>query len=323
MPSQTIEILSEPRHVCKACGGSCQGNIVRLLDDAEEARIREAAETLGVEDAIADGHLRMEGGKCVFLAADNLCDIHRALGATTKPVVCQQYPMIAVRVEDKLRVGLDPGCYTSIQTWRDGPLVPESKLVASKVTLPEDQCPVEEGLLDLCSIEGVTVARVVTALTGEQPPEDSAGLPPAFAKRLVIRLQAAALQPLLDLPDTAPLIRHTLTPVVSAIAEWNPEDPPSWPALGPEEEAYAIGAMRRMLYLRLAHGIPIVTGVALIAVVGVITCAWATRDPHTFGAALAAWCRAMRAPAFWREITPDPVRMTWLARGRTPENLEG
>jgi hypothetical protein len=220
-------------------------------------------------------------------------------------------------------VALDPGCYTSIQTWRDGPLVPDSKLVASKVAMPEEQRPVEEGLLDLCSVDGVTVAQMAAALTGEQPPEGSDGLPPAFAKRLVSCLQAAALQPLLDLPDTAPLIRRTLTPVVTAIADWNPEDPPPWPALGPDEEAYAIDAVRRLLYLRLAHSIPIVTGAALFAVVGVIACAWATRDAHTFGAALAAWCRAMRAPAFWREITPDPVRMTWLATGKGPAGKEG
>jgi len=323
MPGTTIEILSEPRHVCKTCGGSCQGNIVRLMSDDEEARIREAAEKLGMETPIVEGHLRMEGGRCVFLGADNLCDIHRAFGAATKPVVCQQYPMIAVRVEDKLRVGLDPGCYTSIQTWRDGPKVPDSKLVASTVALPEDQLPVEEGLLDLCSIEGVTIARVAAALTGEEPPEGSDALPPGFARRVVTRLQAAALQPLLDLPDTAPKIRETLAPVVAAISEWDPEAPPPWPALGAEEEAYAISAIRQMLYLRLAHRIPIVTGVALIALVGVIACAWGTREPYAFGAALAAWCRAMRAPAFWREITPDPVRMTWLATGKTPPGQEG
>lgn len=311
--SAPIHVLSELRHACLSCGGSCQGAHVRLVGDEEE-RIRRLAPGLGVADPIDAGKLRKEGGRCVFLGADELCEIHRKHGAEAKPAVCRQYPVIALRAGDGLRVGLDPGCYTAIRTWRDGPRVEDGRLIATPAEIPADQVGWEERIVDLCGQEDASLALLARALSGEAP-DGPGALPSRFASRVVQRMREAPLPPLLELPDTAPMTRLSLGPVLAAARTWDPERPPPWPVLDAEREAWAVDAIRRMIWLRLAVSIPVVTGVALLMVVGAVACAWASPEPRRFGASLAAWSRGIRAPAFWRALTPDAEHMSWLARG--------
>ena len=312
--NDSIEVLSELRHVCKACGGSCQGTWVRLVGDAEKARIERLGEQLGVDTPVVDGRLRMEAGVCAVLDDDSLCSIHREYGAEAKPAVCQQYPLVAVRTDSGLRVGIDPGCYTHLATWREGPAIPDADLVATRTDLSPDQVPWEERLVDLCGVDDMTLARLLGVLTGEAP-TDEGGLPPAFARRWIARLQQAELGPLLEQPETAPMLRLSIGPIIEAATTWDPEDPPVWPVLSDDEEAFAVDTVQRMVYLRLAHAIPAVAGVALLTAGGAIAAAWATGGGPGFGRCLAGWTRAIRAPAFWQAITPDAPAMQHLARG--------
>jgi Fe-S-cluster containining protein len=312
----SIEVLSDLRHACHLCGGCCQGVYVRLLDQAEEHRIQEAASTLGVEQPIVGNRLRLDKGRCVFLGSDNLCRIHGTLGAEVKPTLCRQFPLVGHRVDDNVRLGLDPGCYSSIESYLDGPLVEDTGVVASKAALAPEQRSFEERLIDLCGSEGMRITGLLHALTGE-PPTQQGGLQPAFSRRVVDLLQRTDLLELLDDPDTSPLLRDTLRPVCAAVATWNVASPPAWPALSDSQEAFALDALQRMLYLRLAPKLPSVAGMALLMLVGVVAVAWSTEDERSFGYGLAAWSRALRAPVFWRALAPDAAAMTWLARGDT------
>jgi Fe-S-cluster containining protein len=303
------------RHACLMCGRSCQGIHIPILGDEEAARVEQIAGRLGVSEPIVDGKLRLEGGACVFLGRDGLCGIHREAGFQAKPTVCRQYPLVALRTEGGLRVGVDPSCYTAISTWRDGPAVPEQSLTASRVRLEASDAAQESSLLDLVGQPGQTLAGITSALLGAAPPADG-GLPPGFASRIVTRLQAADLKGMLAREGTAPALQSTLGPLAEAAAGWSSEAPPAWPAIGPEEEAWAVEVVRRMLFLRLAPTLPSPATNALLTLVGTIASGWATDAPEAYGACLSGWVRAIRAPMVWTALVPDAPTLARLATGR-------
>lgn len=312
--SQQTQVLGDLRHECRLCGGSCQGNFVRLLNSAEEARIRDAAEKLEVANPIVDGSLRMVDGRCVFLGDDQLCTIHKELGGTVKPAVCQQYPVITIVIEDgERRLGIDPGCYTSIRTWRTGPVVPDSRLYGSRVEIAPEERVWEERVLDLCSLDDVTLGRVLATLTSEA----GTPFPPKFCARFIERVQGMDLPALIEDPNTAQMLRTSLRPIADAAPDWDPTSPPAWP-FGADEDAYAVGVVRRMLFLRLAYkNIPSVITVAMLTAAGGLAAGWSNQDTDGFGRTLAGWVRALRAPAFLRALVPDHRTLMWLARGDT------
>ena len=295
------------RHSCLMCGRSCQGIYIPVLSEEEAARIEQVAGQLGVEAPIVDNRLRLEGGACVFLGTDGLCGIHRELGFEHKPTVCRQYPMVALRTEDGVRVGVDPSCYTAMQTWRTGPAVPEQSLTASKVALEAEAASQEASLLALVAEPEQTIGGIASALVGDRD---------AFAGRIVTRLQAADLEALLARPGTAPALVETLGPIARAVPGWSTEPPPAWPALTDDEEAWAVEVVRRMLFLRLAPTLPSPATTALLTIVGAIATGWATRETGSFGPTLSGWVRAIRAPMVWSAIVPDPPTLAWLATGR-------
>jgi hypothetical protein len=116
-------------------------------------------------------------------------------------------------------------------------------------------------------------------------------------------------------PDTAPFFRENLVAILDHTRTLNPAHFPAWPALDPQGEAYALDALSRLIYLRLAHQIPAVAGVIALGTMGVILSAWAARDRPAFGRYTAAWFRAMRSPAFWGKLLSTAQSLKILLHG--------
>jgi len=55
-------------------------------------------------------YLRLVEGRCVFLAADKRCLIHKFFGPEFKPLICRMFPYLRVLTEDGYRLAVSPGC---------------------------------------------------------------------------------------------------------------------------------------------------------------------------------------------------------------------
>jgi hypothetical protein len=89
-----------------------------------------------------------------------------------------------------------------------------------------------------------------------------------------------------------------------------------WPALSPEQEAWALDVVRRMVLLRLLHATRLAPHpAALLLLAGALSCAMADPRPEVFGPAVAAWTRALRAPGFRAALVPNGAVMGWLVGG--------
>lgn len=305
----SAEIL---RHACLACGGSCHGVQVPVLGDEERARIQRLGALLGVADPVVDKHLRWTDGHCVFLDEARRCTLHSRFGSESKPRLCQQYPLIVVRADGELRVGVDPTCYTAVQTWRDGPELPEGAAVASRVDLPPDQQAWESRFLDQIEEPQANIAGLLALLTGAASVDG--GLPDGFAGRWIRVLQEADLRDFSAEMGAFP--EALLRPLLSHGQGLDPSAPPAWPALSPEAEAWAIEATRRIVWLRMGHlVVPSVPAVAILLLSGAVSCGWAAGDLKQFGAYFAVWIRALRYTEFVRRLIPDGRTLGWLATG--------
>lgn len=311
--SQPLAVLSPLHFRCIGCGACCQGAKVEMVSDEEQVRIQGFAEEWGVPDAIVDGWLVQDGGRCVFLQDDNLCGIHVRHGAEAKPAVCQQFPHVLVQTEGELRGGIDPSTHSTLPTWSDAPPVTNLGGEVRNSNFEPHERHTEAVIIGWCSEPGATIASVLAHLCGAEPSDT---LPDGFAGRLVQRLQAMRLDLLLQARDAGPAQKRALQPLVDAIPTWDPADPPAWPVLSPTAEAFAVELARRMVFLRLATRIPLVQGVALIALSGAVATAWASPADAAYGPALSSWSRLMRGGSFWQSLTPDPQTMQWLASGR-------
>lgn len=312
MPS--LRALREPRHACHACGACCHGMRIRLLGDEETTRIRALALALEVDDPVHEGRLRFEEGHCVFLSEDKLCRIHQTFGANAKPVLCRQYPAVVVDTETDTRIGIDPGCFTLYQTWREGdPISDDAPLVPNASVQDPDQTGVERVILSMAARPDATITNVLRFLT-HQPPGNT--MPEGLAGRWVERLRSTSLSRLLARPETGDPVRNALMPVVVAARSWDPNHPPSWPAVTPEQEAFALEIVRRTVFLRLLHAMPSVAAAGLLTLLGSVAAGWTSSEPEAFGKATIAWGRALRAPAFWMALIPGPEQLRGLALGR-------
>lgn len=299
-----------PPHRCTLCGGSCQGVFVSLLPD-EEPKVRAQAEVLSVREPIVDGRLRREQGRCVFLDEGHLCRIHQAFGGDEKPAVCQQYPLVAVRTSSGLRVGIDPGCYTHIQTRGTGEPVDVAGLVQNEVPMDKQDEAFEQALVH--ALSAGRLGPVLDMLGGQRPRPDSVPSK-AFQQRWAQRLREAKLHEFTQLDDFAPAMRQGLDPLIAAAAN-QADEPAAW-SLPEPLERHAADAVSRLLHLRVANSaIPVIPAVAILGIGGAVATAWSTSDPDEYGWRLAAWVRAIRIPAFWRRIIPDTQALMQLARG--------
>jgi Fe-S-cluster containining protein len=284
------------RHACTGCGGSCQSVGVVPLGDDERARVRRHAAALGVEDPIdVTGALRRVGGSCVFLDAQDRCRIHATFGGTEKPSVCQQFPVVATRVGDDVRVGLDPACYAQIGTWRSAPELDVGRLVVAPAPLPEAFVDVEQ--------------QVLSALRGARRPEQAlaalfGGDADALVDRLRARFRAADLPALVAAGDVGPRLGEALRDV-------DLDGPPS--PLDETTAAFATDAAARVVWLRLGRPIdhPAVVA-ALVLSLSILASAGAPA-PDRFGARLAGLLRALRSPVVLGRLFPTPTSLReWL-----------
>lgn len=120
----THAMLDEQRYSCRQCGWCCRWWRVQV-DPADRDRIlrtdwaQESPRLRGVrlfEEQMLPGqfapsvYLARLDGQCVFLEADNLCIIHRALGPEAKPASCRRFPFIPGWIGRELVVGADYSC---------------------------------------------------------------------------------------------------------------------------------------------------------------------------------------------------------------------
>ena len=119
-------------HTCKLCGCSCMAQLVGPLSDDEHRCIMEARASLSSQGLIAadvnpimkglkpDGSclhfLNFPGKRCVFLGDDNLCHIHGKIGPMQKPAACRRFPLIGIRTESEIRIGIKPYCYNNMES---------------------------------------------------------------------------------------------------------------------------------------------------------------------------------------------------------------
>ncbi len=303
-----VETRGVLRHECLMCGGSCQGVKVPLLNEEERRRVEEQAAELDIENAVVDGVLRRVNGRCTFLGDDNLCRIHAKWGLLSKPTVCRQYPLVATRVGDETRVGLDPGCFTSVKTWSSGPLVPAGALVSSTSGFTDAVTRMEAQVLGLLDNQA-TVAVALCALTNT-----SAAWPDVFLGRWFVALQNIGLHELLADPDTSPSLKNSLGGLATALKEGLPATGPI--VLSADADAFALDAAQRMVWLRLVTQIPAPAVTALLTLAGAVACAWAhPRDDAAFGQAFAGWVRAIRSPSVLGRLLPSPAALRDLIEG--------
>ncbi len=146
-------LLPEARFTCHGCGACCESYTVGPVTEAERARILARVEDLrphvaarpeawfrphpdvdgfGAEPVYALG--KKPGGACVFLGPDRLCEVHRRLGADSKPLPCRQFPLVVTRRPDGVAVTIRPECETLWRSREDGrPLEEQSGWVAAIV----------------------------------------------------------------------------------------------------------------------------------------------------------------------------------------------
>ena len=311
-----MRALEAPRHACHACGACCRGTRVRLVDADEVTRIEAAAATLGVDRPVVDGRLRHgDDGACVFLGADALCDLHRRFGAAAKPDLCRQYPFAVNETEAGARVGVDPGCFSLVHTWRGGDApADDTPLVPNRSAWDPVTARAEAAVVALLGQPGLGVVTALAWLVGAAP---DAGMPTGLVGRLVQRVGEAGLGALLRRPDTGSAVRGALLPVVEAAEGWERTNLPEL-ALDAEMDAFAVAMVRRQVYNRLCTTLPVAQPVAVLGLCGAVLCGLHDPRPDAFGPALAAWLRALRAPPFWRALTPEPATLIWLATGQPP-----
>lgn len=305
--------MSGLRHRCTSCGGSCQGVRVRLVDPEEERRLLRAADSLRVPEAVDGGFLRQtESGQCVFLDEEQLCRIHGALGAKAKPLICRQYPLVALLTEGGERLGLDPGCYSAFATRASGdPVQLGDELVRSTVEFDKPFSKMEEVLLALLTRPGQSVAGAVARLAGGAGGE----LPAGFADRLVGALDCDGIRRACEHPSAGPSVRAGLAPIMERLPGWLAQAPQE-PAWDPEMNRWGLEVSRRMIWLRLAPQLPSPMVVALLSLCGALVAKWAhEQDVSGYSVTLAAWSRAMRRPLFWGSLLPDPQALQRLLRG--------
>ena len=306
----SLRVLDPTRHRCLACGSSCHGHRVRLLDD-EGDRMRAVARDLGVHDPIDGPWLRHEEGRCVFLAADGLCSIHARKGFDAKPRLCQQYPWLALQIGTDQRIGLDPGCATAWESWSDGPEAAPGALVARGVESDEDDLRAEGALIAATLQPWSTMEAVFTFLANGRT-HQGAPWPAGFAERCRDRVFGAGLAGLLRREDTGGPVRDALLPVVEHAQQGRPLLAGPLPLASDE---WGREVLRRVLFLRVFHPLP-VPAASLLVFVGAVLIGGLDPAPAVFCPRLALWTRAARATPFWTALLGDGAATLQLVGAR-------
>lgn len=96
---------------------------------------------------------RVENNRCLFLAPDNLCDIHRELGIESKPLPCREFPFVYRDTPDGVLVGTTYFC-TSAQQNTGRPLAEHAE---EAMAILGDRKPDKIGYEPLPVIEGYSI----------------------------------------------------------------------------------------------------------------------------------------------------------------------
>ncbi|MBQ9243406.1 MAG: YkgJ family cysteine cluster protein [Proteobacteria bacterium] len=128
-------------HACEMCGCSCMAQLVGPLFDEEHKNVLDAhkdlPESAGVPKDVnpimkglkPDGSclyfLNFPGKRCIFLDSEHKCTIHGHFGAAKKPAACRRFPLIAIRTESEIRIGIKPYCYANYRCCDLSPAAPD------------------------------------------------------------------------------------------------------------------------------------------------------------------------------------------------------
>ena len=306
-----VQELGGLHHKCAACGGSCQGAIVSLLGDAEIQRITVHGQALGIAEPVVDGRIRQEAGQCVFLSGESLCQIHAHYGPDQKPQLCRQFPIVAIRAEDGVRIGVDPACYHSWSGWETGPEVQAESGVVGRVQRSDSEVALEKHLVHFCESGAASIASVGHWLCGSRPGATES-FPEGLAGRIWDHLLVLDLRAVMADSTYPVAIHESIEPLLLGLGEFQTIEVVGW--LQSPESEWALETLRRFLYLRLYSGIPSVAAATLMALVGIVGCMGAGLQGPTFGKALASWVRLLRYPDFCKRLFPDAQSMKVLVQ---------
>jgi Fe-S-cluster containining protein len=141
-PAESIQIREDLRYGCRGCGACCSGRFRVELTPEDEARVLALdldRLALTPADVIQETFiptqdlrrprkfLRQRDGRCVFLGADNLCEIHRQFGYQHKPLGCRIFPFAPLMTPAGPLIQFRPECSTQHRTRRAGPLIEPRK----------------------------------------------------------------------------------------------------------------------------------------------------------------------------------------------------
>jgi len=307
--------LGPVRHACHACGTCCTGWRVQLKTLMERRRVHAQAAELGIDNPVVEGSIRRVDGSCVFLQEDKLCAIHARFGEAEKPEICRHFPRRSRHAEDGIRVGVDPGCTSTWQSFADGPEMKLWTVRSSKPWPLDPELAASEGaLIQLCRAPGMTTALYIAVMCNVHGGADAPKAPdPGFVARVFERL--ATITPYLGDGDNGPLITALLAPIAGLLARVERgESLPAW-NLPPESDAFALDLLARYLFLRIGDDtIPPVAQMVLV-LGGILACGYADPTPSVFGPALSAWSRMCRLDRFWLPALPDRATAQYVLYG--------
>jgi Fe-S-cluster containining protein len=253
---------------------------VRVLPSEREA-VLAAAAAISAHDALDGDTLRQVHGRCIFLRDDRRCALHAHGGASAKPAVCRQYPLVVVRTESGDRAAIDPGCYTHRATWHGDALLDATGAThVVEILYDEAHARFEAAVLARLGGADDTRAAIDTLVPG--------GAAPGFAERWLAAARAGPLASHLDAEDAAPAQRAVLAPLLRGAAPARP--------LGAEDEEFALDVATRVVALRLLPAVP-PPEAALLALGGALLASTVDRA-GAVGPVLAAWTRGIRARGF-------------------------
>jgi Fe-S-cluster containining protein len=266
-----LAALSVPRHACRHCSACCASFRVGPLLEDDVRRVEAAVPTVLARfpDQQVDGAIRVEtwkggeqrflgkrGGRCVFWRDGTGCTIHASAGSTEKPLVCQLFPLQAVRDGDTVRLGTRPTC---LADWANAGAPPIDAVFIEQIArspqgaVPRPKVDGEDLAMQVLSLPDASTTTVFAMLGRQKEPVEPESVEPWLAHSLdALIVSAHRLREQLPDEQRGPLHENTVTFAQwSAVEAW-------WRARGHrglpvERETYArYGAdvLKRLVYLR-------------------------------------------------------------------------
>ncbi len=119
-PNQNYECIKCSKGCVENWDIGVQPSVYKTVKgSALELRVIQERGTPGMESfpPTANGRTlaRLEGNRCLFLAEDKLCDIHREMGIAKKPSACRIFPFVLRETPDGIVVGTTYFCTSAQQ----------------------------------------------------------------------------------------------------------------------------------------------------------------------------------------------------------------